>query len=863
MREKFANILDKYLSNETVVNKDNEIYKELTKYIPSKISSLIGDGYKIKGSMGQGNKASVPWIAIMDERMTKSTQKGLYMVYLFKEDMSGFYLTLNQGITYFSNEFGNRNSNNKAALISNYFKRQLPINTFSTNEITIGAGSKAEGYAATTILSKYYSKDNIPSDEILKDDILLLNEIYQELADLIAESSYEDVISDILINDSTPLKELVYKEETKKFTWVPFFKELANKILEYKDNRDVIIEHLSDAFDSLGIKNPLVYKNENKIVDIDPFTVFAIINRTPFKEKSRLAILAALKNSLGITADAPHDLEGIPTRNSQKVWFAGSEVIKNKTGNKNIDNLWKLFETGIKLADGNNISTDEFNTIFLNCFNSKNVSWGATYGLFWIRPEYFVGLDKTNRDFILSTGIITNDMINNISKVNGEYLHICDLVKNNLRNLSPSFNELYDLSAYAWKNKKAEDDDEEQESEELEIMQNLEKNIILYGPPGTGKTYITKVYAISICDGINLNDVMKMDYNTEIIPRYNTLVSEGRILFTTFHQSYGYEEFIEGIKAITTNGNVSYEVTDGVFKLLCGKAGKPAVISKELNIASDASIWKYILKDGSMNEIKQDCFNNNHIRLGWDINSEFGVKWAEGLSCGDIVLIFKSKSSIDAIGIIEEDGYTELDTEDYKYAKKVKWLVKGIDVNIIDINGGKQLSRTTYNKLPNMKMQSIIELIKKYNPIMSDIEVEETVPYVFIIDEINRGNISKIFGELITLIEDSKRGGSVEETSVTLPYSGDTFVVPNNLFILGTMNTADRSIALMDTALRRRFQFIEMMPNSEVIEKLNANQVISNNKELDVSMMLDIINQRIEVLFDREHAIGHPGPSIR
>ena len=154
-------------------------------------------------------------------------------------------------------------------------------------------------------------------------------------------------------------------------------------------------------------------------------------------------------------------------------------------------------------------------------------------------------------------------------------------------------------------------------------------------------------------------------------------------------------------------------------------------------------------------------------------------------------------------------------------------------------------------------MDVISKILNKYlaEPVM-DVE-HETKPYVFIIDEINRGNISKIFGELITLIEDTKRAGASEEINVTLPYSKEIFSIPQNVYIIGTMNTADRSIALIDTALRRRFDFVEIMPDSKVLENIGAGKLTIGDQELNVARMLDVINERIKYLFDREHTIGH------
>lgn len=250
--------------------------------------------------------------------------------------------------------------------------------------------------------------------------------------------------------------------------------------------------------------------------------------------------------------------------------------------------------------------------------------------------------------------------------------------------------------------------------EELDTVNEPEydKNLILYGPPGTGKTYKTAAYAVAICDGKDVDKLLDYD---EVMRRYNELKEEGRVEFTTFHQSYGYEDFIEGIRPVMDEEakELAYNVVPGIFKRFCSEASKSEVSANNFGIAKD-----------------------------------------------------------------------------------------------------------------------------------------NTKPYVFIIDEINRGNISKIFGELITLLEDTKRAGMKEALSVSLPYSDESFSVPANVYIVGTMNTADRSIAMMDTALRRRFRFIEMMPAPDVLKDIKVGNI-------DIPAILEAINERITYLFDREHTIGH------
>lgn len=403
-------------------------------------------------------------------------------------------------------------------------------------------------------------------------------------------------------------------------------------------------------------------------------------------------------------------------------------------------------------------------------------------------------------------------------------------------------------------------DSSEIDAKSLETnTKKFDKNVILYGPPGTGKTYNTAIYAVAICKGINLETVKEMPY-ADVMVEYEKLKKVGRIAFTTFHQSYGYEEFIEGIRPIVdkTNKDVGYTIEPGVFKKFCDNARTIESNGTGTSVNAQAQIWKLTIKSGDVNPIKQECFDEGNARMGFDYDAPDARAFVEDVAPGDIILSFKTRRTIDGIAVVtgEIEELTSKDT--YQLSRKVTWLAKDIDEDITGINAGKLLHRMTFAKVPNMQLKDILEIAEKYSTNDNATEVVENVePYVFIIDEINRGNISKIFGELITLIENTKRAGMPEAASAILPYSDEPFSVPSNVYILGTMNTADRSIALMDTALRRRFQFEEMMPDSQVLRNIQADTVEIDGVTLDIADMLDTINQRIEYLYDREHTIGH------
>ena len=399
---------------------------------------------------------------------------------------------------------------------------------------------------------------------------------------------------------------------------------------------------------------------------------------------------------------------------------------------------------------------------------------------------------------------------------------------------------------------------------ELRLSKNVEEemkgikpelNTILYGPPGTGKTYNTVNYAVAICENKNIEDVQSEEYE-KVLHRYNKLKKEGRIAFTTFHQSFGYEEFIEGISPIIfednsddCSGNIEYKIKSGIFKSFCEETEKITIKNDKFSINKDATIWKVTV--GS--KVQNDCFVNNYIRIGFGINDKGAKEFVNQINEGDIIITTDgNRKNIRGIAIATSDEAYKLEnTESDSTTRDVMWLVRDINDDVTILNGNKWLQRKTVSRLPNMNIKDLMEFAIKKNVELKETHIEKNNgSYVFIIDEINRGNISKIFGELITLIEDTKRKGMTEEMSTILPYSGNLFSVPSNVYILGTMNTADRSIALMDTALRRRFQFVEMMPDTDILKNVTVDGV-------EIAPILEKINERITFLYDREHTIGH------
>lgn len=427
-------------------------------------------------------------------------------------------------------------------------------------------------------------------------------------------------------------------------------------------------------------------------------------------------------------------------------------------------------------------------------------------------------------------------------------------------------------------------------------VQTATTNLILYGPPGTGKTYQTAWEAVRLCLGEGVAAGLSGEENRDrLMAEYRRLMSEGRIEFVTFHQSMSYEEFVEGLRPNTgqdgpdavpdsTVNAAEFRLKDepGIFRTICARAERDSGENADANrldrsrriirLGLTGTNWRDKL-DRAIREETVEWPHGGDVDWSppefdsWDAikakrqeeepeiignhPTVYGTWLFRGSEPGDYVALTVGKGKIVAVGKLKgEYQFTQgVSGQPPRHARAVEWLWHSIEgVSRAGIYGKDFTSfHTAYPLLEDQLKWDALDTVIFGPKAVPQLEVAR--PFVLIIDEINRANISKVFGELITLLEPDKRLGRRDEIQLTLPYSKKRFGVPQNLHIVGTMNTADRSIALLDTALRRRFTFKELMPNPDALSP--------NVGGINLRELLKTINDRIEYLFDREHQIGH------
>ena len=614
------------------------------------------------------------------------------------------------------------------------------------------------------------------------------------------------------------------------FTWIPYYKEFAQRLTQFQKDRKRLLNLIYNYRDELLAKYLHDQGGEGDLLeDIDPFTVFGLFNRG-IKHENRINSAKLFKNILDIKADIPKDFEGIPVLNNQKSHFFG---FRSHRGKNDIQNLWNLF---IKVVNDENFE-EEYNTVIKQFIIKVNI----TMGLFWIRPEKFLAFDRTNRQYLKEHYGIK---LPNKAPEYSEYMKILDSINKKMASGEIKENTFYELSANA-NNLGYDNSDYDSYLEWGSFYTELwkkRKNIILQGAPGTGKTYRIPELVVRLCEPeFDANNAT----HKELMSVYDRLKEEKRVMFTTFHQSMDYEDWLEGLRPVLENDQVRYKIEPGIFKRLCTEAERPLSAKKDVNISDEAIVWKVSLSGTGDNPVRRDCMKNGYIRIGWDgygenitDETDWSIHNGEGktilnafintMKVGDIVMSCYSSRTIDAIGIVTGEYEWHDNFEHYKRVRRVKWLVKGINEDIVKLNDDKTMTLGTVYRLNAITLDKVKSLLDKHEA--SKTLIDNNKPYVIVIDEFNRGNVSKIFGELITLLEPDKRKGMRDAESVLLPYSKKEFYIPSNVFLVATMNTADRSLDTIDYAIRRRFAFITVKPqeidddnfNSELFREVSS-----------------------------------------
>ncbi|WP_302681853.1 AAA family ATPase [uncultured Ruminococcus sp.] len=622
---------------------------------------------------------------------------------------------------------------------------------------------------------------------------------------------------------------------TNQFDWVAFYKELASKLLQFKGKRDELVTNVLKIYEITGINMPTLEK-DNNIVDIDPFTVFGLFNKSSMKETNRVKILTAVADLFSISAPVPTSFDSIPVLNNQNAtfyYFVGDRE------NGDIDDLWNLFSAALAYAaDPTADNRKTLSKYFDLTINKKgNGNSKITMGIYWIAPNSFLNLDQRNTWYIYESGKIPSDLVGTLPAIeakipSAKYFDIVEKLRSFLQSDKSTLKDFKELSFEAWRY--SEEVNEEKRKEKAQAERESKGAALADDDVET-----THYWIYSPGDGATIWDEC---YNDGIMAIGWDSIGNLRAFTSKDEMKLHMKETIDPSKSYKNAAYATWQFANDMKPgdIVFAKKGMHLIVGRGI-VESD---YEY---DPSRKHYK------NIRKVKWTHKGEWEHPGQAVMKT--LTDITSYKDYVDKLNaIFESDVIDDVDEQEFfyppydaeKFLEEVYMDEENYDTLVALVLNKKNVilqgapgvgktfaaKRLAYSimgvKDPNRVMMvqfhqgySYEDFIMGFRPsekgfelkhgafynFCKEAEIDSENEYFFIIDEINRGNLSKIFGELFMLIESDKRGVELQ-----LLYSDEKFSVPSNVYIIGMMNTADRSLAMLDYALRRRFAFYEMKP---------------------------------------------------
>lgn len=643
-------------------------------------------------------------------------------------------------------------------------------------------------------------------------------------------------------------------------TWAIFYKALAHKLLEYQNCRDQLIEKIRELYINTQINMPKLEIN-NEMIDMDPFTVFGLFNKSSMTKENRIKIIEEMAKLFDVKADIPQNFDGIPTVMNLRATFYN---FKNDREAQDIENLWSLFEIALLYSsDKSEDNENNFKRKFNQVMAQPGIGMGKlTSGLFWIDSDTFANLDSRAIWYIFEESEISTKYINfevNLKKslTATTYLMMIEKLKLFLKD-DNYLNDFIDLSYEAWRKSK----EIKQSSKVKDIDADKDLEVVNYW------IYSPKPQDVDFASFIE-NGEMSIGYNE--LEDFSNYASKEEINQKLQQLNHNQHNYIHTVNAIW---EFSKEMKRG--DIVYVKKGQTdivgwGVVSSNHQYKNDKNIIQLVWKEKGNWKIPIKTLNKTLTKITpysetiRKFNELFSVEHSDGLVTTQTTYpVYTAEQFLDDVFMNEED----YDTLVQLIRRKKNVILQG-PPGVGKTYAAKRLAYSMMSVKDKERVKLVQfhqsyayeDFVMGYRPTETGFELrtgafynfckqaeeDSEKDYFFIIDEINRGNLSKIFGELFMLIENDKRGMEIE-----LLYADEKFCVPDNVYIIGMMNTADRSLAILDYALRRRFAFFDMNPAFETIQ---FKQYQENLKNPQFDALIDTI-QALNVDIREDDMLG-------